>query len=75
MKVGARSELTSLLGHLNPSPAELRRIAELTEGLYGDGTARPWWEKAARAGDEDAVDYLAVLDDERAAGGHGEEQG
>lgn len=68
----AKQELLALLGLTQPTPQQLRRLAELAESLYDNEAARLWWEKAARAGDQDAADYLAVLDDERAADGHGE---
>ncbi|MFE9833959.1 hypothetical protein ACFYP4_02250 [Streptomyces sp. NPDC005551] len=45
-----------------PSPAQLRRIAELVEGLNGKGHALPCWQAAADAGDQDAQDYLAEWD-------------
>ncbi|WP_432156076.1 hypothetical protein [Streptomyces sp. bgisy153] len=57
-------ELATLLLLPDPLPAELRRIAELTELLHDDPTARVWWERAAFAGDQDAIDYLAVLTEE-----------
>jgi TPR repeat protein len=62
----ARSELTTLLERGAPyAPEQLRRIAELMELLYSDEKARPWWERAAEAGDRDAVDYLEVLKEEQ----------
>jgi hypothetical protein len=45
-------------------PADLRRLAELVELVHGATAARPAWERAAAAGDRDAVDYLAVLEEE-----------
>lgn len=61
-----RDELTALLEQGAPyAPAQLRRIAELMELLYTDEKARPWWERAAEAGDPDAVDYLEVLKEEQ----------
>lgn len=57
-------ELEELLG-LDERPShQLRRIAELTEIVYDDAEARPWWERAADAGDEDAVAYLQELIEE-----------
>lgn len=53
-----------LLGLHAPTPAQLRRIAELTESLFDADAARPWWKRAAKAGDEDAADYLDVLTEE-----------
>ncbi|MFF1350769.1 hypothetical protein ACFVZJ_33190 [Streptomyces sp. NPDC058322] len=47
------------------TPQETRRVAEVLEFLDMDDEARQWWEKAAFKGDEDARDYLAVLDTER----------
>jgi hypothetical protein len=61
-----RDELTALLEQGAPyAPEQLRRIAELMELLYSDEKARPWWERAAEAGDRDAVDYLEVLKEEQ----------
>jgi hypothetical protein len=45
-------------------PQETRRVAEILELLEWDGEARTWWLKAAARGDEDAQDYLEVLDAE-----------
>ncbi|MFD4559635.1 hypothetical protein ACFWP5_35840 [Streptomyces sp. NPDC058469] len=47
------------------TPQETRRVAEILEFLDRDDVARNWWEKAAFKGDEDARDYLRVLDAER----------
>ncbi|MDG5808845.1 hypothetical protein P9869_40690 [Streptomyces ossamyceticus] len=47
------------------TPEETRRVAEILEFLDKDDEARSWWEKAALKGDEDARDYLYVLDSER----------
>lgn len=47
------------------TPRETRRVAEILEFLDRDDEARSWWEKAALKGDEDAQDYLHVLDSER----------
>jgi len=46
--------------------AELRRIAEILELLDRDHLARCWWIRAAHMGDEDAKDYLEVLELEEA---------
>lgn len=43
---------------------DLRRVAEIWEFLDRDQLARCWWIKAARMGDEDAKDYLEVLESE-----------
>lgn len=48
----------------NPTPGQLRVIAELSEFVDGSAVARQWWEMAAAAGDEDAVEYLEVLVEE-----------
>jgi hypothetical protein len=63
-------ELAALLEVAVPTPAgdvppaDLRRLAELVELVHGATAARPAWERAAAAGDRDAVDYLAVLEEE-----------
>ncbi|WP_431985237.1 hypothetical protein [Streptomyces qinglanensis] len=44
---------------------ETRRVAEVLEFLDRDDEARSWWEKAALKGDEDARDYLYVVDSEQ----------
>lgn len=59
-----RAEFRSLLKKGSLEPRELRRIAELVELLYSQERAIPWWGWAARAGNQDAVDYLAVLKSE-----------
>jgi hypothetical protein len=46
------------------TPAETREIAELWEFLDCGEDAVLWWEKAAARGDEDAKDYLEVLQSE-----------
>ncbi|MFE0449129.1 magnesium and cobalt transport protein CorA [Streptomyces fungicidicus] len=46
------------------TPQETRRVAEIFEFLDKDDLARIWWEKAALKGDEDACDYLHILDAE-----------
>ncbi|MFH9606931.1 hypothetical protein [Streptomyces sp. NPDC017448] len=56
-------ELHLLLEH---TPAQLRRIAEIVEALEGDAAAREHWERAARAGNRDAKDYLTVVNEEAA---------
>lgn len=72
MKIGAYKELIHLLGLPAPDGEQLRRIAEVAELLYDIEAARPWWLKAALVGDQDAIDYMAVLNEEEAADGHGE---
>lgn len=60
-------QLTTLLEQGAPyEPAQLRKIAELTELLYTNEKARPWWERAAEAGDEDAIGYLELLREDEA---------
>ncbi|WP_221361063.1 hypothetical protein [Streptomyces beigongshangae] len=44
------------------TPQETRRVAEILEFLDRDNVARSWWERAALKGDEDARDYLHILD-------------
>jgi hypothetical protein len=59
--------LTTLLEQGAPyESAQLRKIAELTELLYSIEKARPWWERAAEAGDEDAAGYLELLREDEA---------
>lgn len=45
-------------------PAEIRRVAEIIES-FGDlrGSYR-WWQRAAISGDEDAKDYLEILEED-----------
>jgi hypothetical protein len=64
-----RHELLTLLKLSSPEPAQLRRIAELTELLYDEETSRIWWEKAAAQGDPSAQCMLEadVMDHEEAA--------
>lgn len=57
----ARRELTALLELDSRTPGQLRKTAELTELLYTDEKARPWWERAKEAGDEAAIGYVEVL--------------
>jgi hypothetical protein len=57
-------ELAELLAVEGPEPRQLRRIAELVEVLHGDDVARVWWAKAAAAGDQDAIDYMHVMNEE-----------
>ncbi|MEU0929070.1 hypothetical protein [Streptomyces malaysiensis] len=67
-RIGVFRELWSLLKREvddSATPQETRRVAELLEFLDRDSEARCWWERAALKGDEDAQDYLAVLDAER----------
>jgi hypothetical protein len=51
------------------SPAEFRRAAELWEFLGEPAAARRWWHQAAHRGDQDAIDYLALMDEEAASPG------
>ncbi|MBY8345798.1 hypothetical protein LXH13_39590 [Streptomyces spinosirectus] len=67
-RVGALNELRILLKkELNDCarPQETRRVAEILELMEWDTEARTWWQKAADKGDEDAQDYLEVLDAEQ----------
>ncbi|MDW4910695.1 hypothetical protein RB628_36580 [Streptomyces sp. ADMS] len=67
-RIGAARELRALLKKEiddSATPQETRRVAEILEFLDRDNEARSWWEKAALKGDEDARDYLHVLDAER----------
>ncbi|MFC8918305.1 hypothetical protein ACFT5C_21285 [Streptomyces sp. NPDC057116] len=45
---------------------DTRRIAEVLEYLNRDEEALFWWKKAATRGDEDAQDYLEILNAESA---------
>lgn len=60
----ARIELGELLRVDEPTGAQLRRIAELMELLHDREAARPWWARAAAAGDRDAVDMALLLIEE-----------
>lgn len=62
-------ELSDHLALVAPTPQQMRRIAELIEKHYNPTMARPWWEAAARIGDEDAAAYLQELQDEEDAPG------
>ncbi len=81
-RIGAVRELRALLKKEiddSATPRETRRVAEILEFLDRDNEARSWWEKAALKGDEDARDYLHILDIEREEGlsacyGHGKER-
>lgn len=64
-------ELESLRAVEEPTPAQLRRIAELMEIVQGEGAAFPWWVRAAAAGDQDAADYLMILIEENEGQGDG----
>lgn len=67
-RIGAVRELHTLLKKEiddSATPQETRRVAEILEFLDRDDVARSWWEKAALKGDEDARDYLHILDAER----------
>lgn len=41
-----------------PSPPELRRVAELIELLRSEEEALPWWRLAAEAGDRVAIETM-----------------
>lgn len=56
-----KEELEELLAVAAPTPAQLRRIAEVAAIVHDDAAARPWWERAAAAGDEDAQGHLEEL--------------
>ncbi|WP_329163127.1 hypothetical protein OHA63_37915 [Streptomyces anulatus] len=67
-RIGVVRELRNLLKKEiddSATPQETRRVAEILELLGRDNVARSWWEKAAIKGDEDAQDYLHILDAER----------
>ncbi|GFN01399.1 hypothetical protein [Streptomyces fulvorobeus] len=67
-RLGVRRELHSLLKKEiddSATPQETRRVAEILEFLDRDDEARSWWKKAALKGDQDALDYLHVLDAEK----------
>lgn len=67
-RAGVIRELRTLLKKEvddSATPQETRRVAEILEFLDRDSEARSWWEKAALKGDEDARDYLDILDAER----------
>ncbi len=72
MAQAAHDELTGLLSAQELTPVMLRRVAELYEligDLHGEAEkgqqlARPWWEAAAKGGDQDAIDILEVLHEE-----------
>lgn len=50
------AELLRLEPHFTPQ--QLRRLAELLEIVEGNVIARPWWERAADAGDAAAGDRV-----------------
>lgn len=56
-----REVLEKLKALPRPAPAQLRRIAELTEMLGSESEALRWWQEAAEAGDRDARDMIALL--------------
>ena len=67
-RIGVVRELRALLMKEiddSATPQETRRVAEILELLDRDNEARSWWEKAALKGDEDARDYLHILDAEK----------
>ncbi|MGW1395660.1 hypothetical protein ACWD6Q_28815 [Streptomyces nigra] len=45
-------------------PAEERRIAEIAEAFGDLKAAYGWWRRAAASGDEDAKDYVEILEEE-----------
>ena len=51
-------ELEELQRFASPTPAQLRRIAELVQKLRGGAVALKHWEKAAEAGDPVAAAHL-----------------
>ncbi|WP_159074375.1 hypothetical protein [Streptomyces dioscori] len=64
-RAGVVRELHALLKKeidASATPQETRRVAEILEFLDRDNVARSWWERAALKGDEDARDYLHILD-------------
>jgi len=69
----AKRELVLLLAReceQKATPQETRRIAELLEYLDRDEEALTWWQWAAERGDEDARDYLELLQSEAQERGH-----
>ncbi|MER8003978.1 hypothetical protein [Streptomyces sp. NPDC095613] len=79
-RIGVVRELRTLLKKEiddSATPQETRRVAEILEFLDRNNVARSWWERAALKGDEDARDYLHILDAEEglsACCGPGKEQ-
>ncbi|WP_157955236.1 hypothetical protein [Streptomyces noursei] len=70
-RIGVIRELHTLLKKEiddTATPQETRRVAEILEFLDRDNLARRWWERAAVKGDEDARDYLRILETEREEG-------
>lgn len=59
-----QEEIRGLNDISDPSPTQLRRIAELVENLEGGAAARPYWEQAAEAGDQDAKDVVELMNEE-----------
>lgn len=45
-------------------PAEERRVAEIAEAFGDLKAAYGWWRRAAASGDEDAQDYVEILEEE-----------
>jgi len=45
-------------------PAEERRVAEIAEAFGDLKAAYGWWRRAAASGDEDAKDYVEILEEE-----------
>lgn len=58
------AELVELQARAEHKPSELCRIAVLVEQLHTFEESLPYWEKAAEAGDYDAIEYLARLEGE-----------
>ncbi|WP_030200731.1 hypothetical protein [Streptomyces sp. NRRL S-87] len=62
----AAQELHHLMGEPNLSGAQARRIAENWEVLENEENAELWWLVAAHLGDADAINYVQLLEEERA---------
>lgn len=45
-------------------PAQERRVAEIAEAFGDLKAAHGWWRRAAASGDEDAKDYVEILEEE-----------
>ncbi|MEW2553656.1 hypothetical protein AB0957_18215 [Streptomyces zhihengii] len=65
-----RTRLCELLSLLNKDakgplePSEERRVAEIAEAFGDLKAAYGWWRRAAASGDEDAKDYVEILEEE-----------
>lgn len=64
-EVRYRSQLAFLTGLPEPTPEQKRRVAELYELLGDNETAYVWWGWAAAAGDQDAIDMVELLTEQR----------